>query len=148
MKNMLVKVGWKKDMAEKQVHCLYISSWMDDNLLKDVDSKGKLIIGWWKGPMSRSAMRRFRVLLTCLQADSSKVFRVLGTPALQCRSAQHSSTGVLEYHDSSTLFRFQLSEDSQFGGNAQIPLAQHYESPSADVAGTGSLFRCQEAANS
>merc|ERR1711907_585506 len=34
MKSMFVKVGWKKDMVEKNVPFLPISGWMGDNLLK------------------------------------------------------------------------------------------------------------------
>jgi len=49
MKSMLVKVGWKKDMVEKQVPFLPISGWMGDNLLKPEDANGKLNMGWWSG---------------------------------------------------------------------------------------------------
>ena len=34
MKNMLIKVGWKKDYVEKCVPVLPISGWMGDNLIK------------------------------------------------------------------------------------------------------------------
>merc|ERR1719409_2126643 len=46
---MLVKVGWKKDMVEKNVPFLPISGWMGDNLLKPEDSAGKLNMPWWSG---------------------------------------------------------------------------------------------------
>jgi len=49
MKSMLVKVGWKKDMVEKNVPFLPISGWMGDNLLKGEDATGKLNMDWWKG---------------------------------------------------------------------------------------------------
>merc|ERR1712118_135497 len=49
MKSMLVKVGWKKDMVEKNVPFLPISGWMGDNLLKREDSAGKMGMDWWKG---------------------------------------------------------------------------------------------------
>jgi len=49
MKSMLVKVGWKKDMVEKQVPFMPISGWMGDNLLKAEDSAGKLNMPWWTG---------------------------------------------------------------------------------------------------
>merc|ERR1712072_718212 len=49
MKSMLVKVGWKKDMVEKQVPFLPISGWMGDNLLKTQDSQGKMNMSWWSG---------------------------------------------------------------------------------------------------
>ena len=42
MKSMLVKVGWKKDMVEKNVLLLPTSVWMGDKLLKQEDSAGKL----------------------------------------------------------------------------------------------------------
>merc|ERR1712048_212943 len=49
MKSMLVKVGWKKDMVEKQIPFLPISGWMGDNLLKMEDSKGVKNMDWWSG---------------------------------------------------------------------------------------------------
>ena len=49
MKSMLVKVGWKKDMVEKNVPFLPISCWMGDNLLKQETSTGNLNMDWWKG---------------------------------------------------------------------------------------------------
>jgi len=49
MKSMLVKVGWKKDMVEKQVPFLPISGWMGDNLLKCQDATGKANMPWWTG---------------------------------------------------------------------------------------------------
>lgn len=44
MKNMLIKVGWKKDFIEKSVPSLPISGWMGDNLLKKTDN-----MNWWTG---------------------------------------------------------------------------------------------------
>merc|ERR1739848_787350 len=44
MKNMLVKVGWKKDFIEKNTPVLPISGWMGDNLLKKSEK-----MGWWSG---------------------------------------------------------------------------------------------------
>merc|ERR1711915_660308 len=44
MKSMLVKVGWKKDVVEKNTPVLPISGWMGDNLLKKSDK-----MAWWKG---------------------------------------------------------------------------------------------------
>ena len=46
---MLVKVGWKKDMVEKNVPLFPFSGWMGDNLLKQKNSAGKLSMDWWKG---------------------------------------------------------------------------------------------------
>merc|ERR1712039_1165030 len=44
MKNMLMKVGWKKDFIEKSVPVMPISGWMGDNLLKKSEN-----MNWWKG---------------------------------------------------------------------------------------------------
>ena len=44
MKNMLVKVGWKKEFIEKNTPVLPISGWMGDNLLKKSEN-----MAWWKG---------------------------------------------------------------------------------------------------
>merc|ERR1711971_1069003 len=44
MKNMLIKVGWKKDFVEKSTPILPISGWMGDNLLKKSEK-----MTWWKG---------------------------------------------------------------------------------------------------
>jgi len=44
MKNMLVKVGWKKDFIEKSTPIVPISGWMGDNLLKKSEK-----MGWWSG---------------------------------------------------------------------------------------------------
>jgi len=49
MKSMLTKVGWKKDMVEKNIPFLPISGWMGDNLLKMEDSKGVKNMDWWTG---------------------------------------------------------------------------------------------------
>jgi elongation factor 1-alpha len=44
MKNMLAKVGWKKDFLEGQVPYMAISGWMGDNLVKPTTK-----MTWWKG---------------------------------------------------------------------------------------------------
>ena len=44
MKNMLIKVGWKKDYVEKCVPVLPISGWQGDNLIKKTAN-----MGWWSG---------------------------------------------------------------------------------------------------
>jgi elongation factor 1-alpha len=44
MKNMLMKVGWKKDYVEKCVPVLPISGWIGDNLIKKTEN-----MSWWKG---------------------------------------------------------------------------------------------------
>ena len=44
MKNMLAKVGWKKDFIEKSIPIMPISGWRGDNLIKKSEN-----MGWWKG---------------------------------------------------------------------------------------------------
>jgi elongation factor 1-alpha len=44
MKNMLIKVGWKKDFVEKSTPVLPLSGWVGDNLLKKSEN-----MGWWSG---------------------------------------------------------------------------------------------------
>jgi len=44
MRNMMMKVGWKKDFIEKQLPVLPISGWMGDNLIKKSDK-----MPWWTG---------------------------------------------------------------------------------------------------
>jgi elongation factor 1-alpha len=44
MRNMLGRVGWKKDFVEKSTPIIPISGWMGDNLLKKSDN-----MKWWSG---------------------------------------------------------------------------------------------------
>jgi len=44
MRNMLMKVGWKKDFVAKSVPVMPISGWIGDNLLKASDN-----MKWWSG---------------------------------------------------------------------------------------------------
>jgi len=44
MRNMLIKVGWKKDFVADGVPVLPLSGWMGDNLLKKSDA-----MTWWSG---------------------------------------------------------------------------------------------------
>merc|ERR1711935_67760 len=44
MKNMLTKVGWKKDFVANSVPVVPISGWMGDNLLKKSEN-----MKWWNG---------------------------------------------------------------------------------------------------
>jgi len=44
MKNMLIKVGWKKDFVSQSVPVLPLSGWMGDNLLKKSAN-----MAWWSG---------------------------------------------------------------------------------------------------
>merc|ERR1712100_479515 len=74
MKSMLVKVGWKKDMVEKNVPFLPISGWMGDNLLKAEDSAGKLNMPWWSGVEVKVGSEKLHVdsLLDCFN-DMARV---------------------------------------------------------------------------
>jgi elongation factor 1-alpha len=44
MRNMLTKVGWKKDFVEGGVPYMPISGWLGDNLIKKTTN-----MGWWNG---------------------------------------------------------------------------------------------------
>jgi len=44
MKNMLIKVGWKKEFVEGQLPIFPISGWLGDNLIKPSTN-----MDWWKG---------------------------------------------------------------------------------------------------
>ena len=44
MRNMLIRVGWKKDFVMDSVPVIPISGWMGDNLLKKSEN-----MGWWSG---------------------------------------------------------------------------------------------------
>jgi elongation factor 1-alpha len=44
MRNMLIKVGWKKDFVENSVPIIPISGWMGDNLLQKSSN-----MNWWNG---------------------------------------------------------------------------------------------------
>merc|ERR1719409_2282931 len=44
MKNMLIKVGWKKDFVEKSTPILPLSGWIGDNLLAKSTN-----MAWWSG---------------------------------------------------------------------------------------------------
>merc|ERR1712216_467429 len=44
MKNMLLKVGWKKDFVAQSVPVLPLSGWMGDNLIEKTKN-----MDWWTG---------------------------------------------------------------------------------------------------
>eukprot|EP00927_Polykrikos_kofoidii_P068478 TRINITY_DN63841_c0_g1_i1.p1 TRINITY_DN63841_c0_g1~~TRINITY_DN63841_c0_g1_i1.p1 ORF type:complete len:496 (+),score=108.18 TRINITY_DN63841_c0_g1_i1:57-1490(+) len=44
MRNMLVKVGWKRDLIENTTPILPLSGWIGDNLIKKSEN-----MAWWKG---------------------------------------------------------------------------------------------------
>jgi elongation factor 1-alpha len=49
MKEMLVKIGWKKDFIDEAVPVLPISGWMGDNLIKESEK-----MTWWQGQEVKS----------------------------------------------------------------------------------------------
>merc|ERR1712151_806409 len=61
MKNMLVKVGWKKDFVEKSTPVLPLSGWMGDNLLKKSDN-----MAWWSGMKILDPVDKSEVQVDCL----------------------------------------------------------------------------------
>jgi len=50
MKNMLAKVGWKKDFINECLPILPISGWMGDNLIEKSEK-----MGWWEGMDCKAA---------------------------------------------------------------------------------------------
>ena len=58
---MLVKVGWKKDMVDKQIPFIPISGWRGDNLLKTTDSKNVQNMDWWAGHDAETAGEKVHV---------------------------------------------------------------------------------------
>mmetsp|Transcript_40929 Transcript_40929/g.112545 ORF Transcript_40929/g.112545 Transcript_40929/m.112545 type:complete len:478 (-) Transcript_40929:468-1901(-) len=63
MKNMLIKVGWKKDFVEKGVPVLPLSGWMGDNL-----NKKSTNMAWWAGADVEVEKKKYHVdtLYDCL----------------------------------------------------------------------------------
>jgi len=63
MKNMLIKVGWKKDFVEKSVPVLPLSGWMGDNLNKKSEN-----MSWWSGMDIEVEKNKFHIntLYDCL----------------------------------------------------------------------------------
>jgi len=64
MKNMLTRVGWKKDFVANSVPVLPISGWMGDNLLKKSEN-----MKWWNGVdivTASGEKLHINVLLDCL----------------------------------------------------------------------------------
>mmetsp|Transcript_61545 Transcript_61545/g.137121 ORF Transcript_61545/g.137121 Transcript_61545/m.137121 type:complete len:477 (-) Transcript_61545:478-1908(-) len=63
MKNMLIKVGWKKDFVEKGVPVLPLSGWMGDNLITKTSN-----MSWWDTKTITVDKKDFQIttLLDCL----------------------------------------------------------------------------------
>jgi len=62
MKNMLIKVGWKKDFVSDGVPVLPLSGWMGDNLL--VKSAN---MAWWKGQAVKLDGKEFPIQINTLK---------------------------------------------------------------------------------
>merc|ERR1712238_563050 len=61
MKNMLIKVGWKKDFVEKSTPVLPLSGWIGDNLLKKSTN-----MPWWAGMKILDPNDKSEVQIDCL----------------------------------------------------------------------------------
>jgi len=63
MKNMLIKVGWKKDFVEKGVPVLPLSGWMGDNLIKKTSN-----MAWYEGSTVKPDKTEYKIvtLYDCL----------------------------------------------------------------------------------
>ena len=74
MKNMLIKVGWKKDFIEKSVPVIPISGWMGDNLIKKSDN-----MSWWSGQDITVGKNKLHIdtLYDCLNDMCSPPGRVI-----------------------------------------------------------------------
>jgi len=73
MKNMLTKVGWKKDFVDAGVPYMAISGWMGDNLLKPTEK-----MAWWKGQTVK--LNDESVTLVTLYDVFDKLFRLPERP--------------------------------------------------------------------
>merc|ERR1739844_726118 len=91
MKNMLVKVGWKKDFIEKNTPVLPISGWMGDNLLKKSEN-----MGWWKGMAVEYGKENIHVTLCTMCSTSFAVFQS-AQPVPRCECPSPESTRSREW---------------------------------------------------
>eukprot|EP01066_Platyproteum_vivax_P012109 Platyproteum_vivax@DN5500_c0_g1_i2.p1 len=74
MKNMLGRVGWKKDYVEKSVPIIPISGWMGDNLLKKSEN-----MPWWKGG-EREAIDKSKCEVTTLVDALERLVKIPERP--------------------------------------------------------------------
>merc|ERR1712196_620120 len=61
MKNMLIKVGWKKDFVEKSLPVLPLSGWVGDNLLSKSSN-----MPWWEGMKIVDPVDKSECQVNCL----------------------------------------------------------------------------------
>jgi elongation factor 1-alpha len=62
MRNMLIRVGWKKDFVANSVPVLPISGWMGDNLLEKSAN-----MGWWSGQKIKVESTGEEMLITTVK---------------------------------------------------------------------------------
>mmetsp|Transcript_13537 Transcript_13537/g.26742 ORF Transcript_13537/g.26742 Transcript_13537/m.26742 type:complete len:415 (-) Transcript_13537:293-1537(-) len=79
MRNMLMRVGWKKDFVGESVPVIPISGWMGDNLLKKSEN-----MGWWTGvdvvvPATKAALH-IDTLLIALNDFAQPPVRITDAP--------------------------------------------------------------------
>lgn len=90
MKNMLQRVGWKKDFIDKSVAIIPMSGWQGDNLIKQSDK-----MPWWKGVEIENGNKKYTVT-TLLDALNNvpKVERKLDAPLRAPVSGVYKIKGV------------------------------------------------------
>jgi len=92
MKNMLIKVGWKKAFVDESVPVLPISGWMGDNLLKKSEK-----MDWWNGQDVKKAdgtTIHVNTVLDCLNDMAEPPARVTDKPMRLPLSGIYKIKGV------------------------------------------------------
>ena len=92
MKNMLMKVGWKKQFVEESVPVLPISGWMGDNLLKKSEK-----MAWWNGVDVKKVdgtTIHVNTVLDCLNDMAEPPARVVDKPMRLPLSGIYKIKGV------------------------------------------------------
>jgi len=79
MKNMLTKVGWKKDFVDGKTPVLPISGWKGDNLLTQSEN-----MAWWKG-----------VKVTDVDNTAHELFTLFTTLDLFCKPPGRNETSPM-----------------------------------------------------
>merc|ERR1711966_38036 len=80
MKNMMIRVGWKKDFVEKSVPVLPLSGWMGDNLLTKSAN-----MSWWSGVDAVLADKSTLKIETLLDALNKMVTKPERNPDAEMR---------------------------------------------------------------
>jgi len=92
MKNMLMKVGWKKQFVDESVPVLPISGWMGDNLLKKSEK-----MAWWNGvdvKKQDGTTIHVNTVLDCLNDMAEPPARVIDKPMRLPLSGIYKIKGV------------------------------------------------------